>query len=205
MQEASLWQMPHQPLLYKSHHKLWYSEHPEQIRHRFPGSCADLLFPQIIQGPIAIYDKLAGQLYEGHSLRLENLQKGALLVLWGVMKKLVIADRAVNIINFVMDKPMDFSGTYVFFAAVVYALQLYADFSGGIDIVRGIAEMFGITMSTNFNHPYFSRSLTEYWHRWHMTLGDWCRNYIFYPLSISKRLCKQICLKNSLQMRRSPV
>lgn len=72
-------------------------------------------FPQIIQGPIAIYDKLAGQLYEGHSLSLENLQKGALLVLWGVMKKLVIADRAVNIINFVMDKPMDFSGTYVFF------------------------------------------------------------------------------------------
>lgn len=144
-------------------------------------------FPQIIQGPIAIYDKLAGQLYEGHSLRLGNLQKGALLVLWGVMKKLVIADRAVNIINFVMDKPMDFSGTYVFFAAVVYALQLYADFSGGIDIVRGIAELFGITMSTNFNHPYFSRSLTEYWHRWHMTLGDWCRNYIFYPLSISKR------------------
>lgn len=69
----------------------------------------------------------------------------------------------------------------------MYALQLYADFSGGIDIVRGIAEMFGITMSTNFNHPYFSRSLTEYWHRWHMTLGDWCRNYIFYPLSISKR------------------
>ena len=76
-----------------------------------------------------LYDKLAGQLYEGHSLRLENLQKGVLLVLWGVMKKLVIADRAVKIINFVMDKPMDFSGTYVFFAAVVYALQLYADFS----------------------------------------------------------------------------
>ena len=135
-------------------------------------------FPQIIQGPIAIYDKLAGQLYEGHSLRLENLQKGALLVLWGVMKKLVIADRAVNIINFVMDKPMDFSGTYVFFAAVVYALQLYADFSGGIDIVRGIAEMFGITMSTNFNHPYFSRSLTEYWHRWHMTLGAHADTFI---------------------------
>ena len=137
-------------------------------------------FPQIIQGPIAIYDKLAGQLYEGHSLRLENLQKGALLVLWGVMKKLVIADRAVNIINFVMDKPMDFSGTYVFFAAVVYALQLYADFSGGIDIVRGIAEMFGITMSTNFNHPYFSRSLTEYWHRWH-DFGRLVQKLYFLP------------------------
>ena len=144
-------------------------------------------FPQIIQGPIAIYDNLAGQLYEGHDFKFRNIQKGAMLILWGALKKLVIADRAVNIINFVMDKPMSYSGTYVLFAALVYALQLYADFSGGIDIVRGVAEMFGINMSINFNHPYFSRSLTEYWHRWHMTLGDWCRNYIFYPLSISKK------------------
>ena len=147
-------------------------------------------FPQIIQGPIAIYDDLADQLYRGHEFNFRNLQKGAMLILWGVMKKLIIADRAVNIINFVMDKPMEFSGSYIFFAAVVYALQLYADFSGGIDIVRGIAEMFGINMAVNFNHPYFSRSLTEYWHRWHMTLGDWCRNYIFYPLSISKKFLK---------------
>lgn len=105
----------------------------------------------------------------------------------GLLLPLGISFYTFQSMGYVMDKPMDFSGTYVFFAAVVYALQLYADFSGGIDIVRGIAEMFGITMSTNFNHPYFSRSLTEYWHRWHMTLGDWCRNYIFYPLSISKR------------------
>ena len=135
-------------------------------------------FPQIIQGPIAIYDNLAGQLYEGHDFKFRNIQKGAMLILWGALKKLVIADRAVNIINFVMDKPMSYSGTYVLFAALVYALQLYADFSGGIDIVRGVAEMFGINMSINFNHPYFSRSLTEYWHRWHMTLGDWCLSLI---------------------------
>ncbi len=164
-----------------------YREKTEPERNFLKLALFVSFFPQIIQGPIAIYDDLAGQLYEGHSLKLKNLQKGALLILWGVMKKLVIADRAVNIINFVMDKPMDYSGTYIFFAAIVYALQLYADFSGGIDIVRGVAEMFGINMAINFNHPYFSRSLTEYWHRWHMTLGDWCRNYIFYPLSISKR------------------
>ena len=74
----------------------------------------------------------------------------------------------------------------VLLAALVYALQLYADFSGGIDISRGVAQMFGITMGENFRRPYFSRTLTEYWHRWHISLGDWLRNYLFYPLSISK-------------------
>lgn len=80
----------------------------------------------------------------------------------------------------------DYAGTYVLLAAIVYALQLYADFSGGIDISRGVAQMFGITMGENFRRPYFSRTLTEYWHRWHISLGDWLRNYLFYPLSISK-------------------
>ena len=80
----------------------------------------------------------------------------------------------------------DYAGTYVLLAALVYALQLYADFSGGIDISRGVAQMFGITMGENFRRPYFSRTLTEYWHRWHISLGDWLRNYLFYPLSISK-------------------
>ena len=75
---------------------------------------------------------------------------------------------------------------FVLLAAIVYALQLYADFSGGIDISRGVAQMFGITMGENFRRPYFSRTLTEYWHRWHISLGDWLRNYLFYPLSISK-------------------
>ncbi len=164
-----------------------YREKVEPQKNVFKLALFVSFFPQIIQGPIAIYDNLAGQLYEGHDFKFRNIQKGAMLILWGALKKLVIADRAVNIINFVMDKPMSYSGTYVLFAALVYALQLYADFSGGIDIVRGVAEMFGINMSINFNHPYFSRSLTEYWHRWHMTLGDWCRNYIFYPLSISKK------------------
>ena len=144
-------------------------------------------FPQIIQGPIAVYDDLAGQLYEGHVFDYDKVKRGALLVLWGAFKKMVIADRAVVVMNYILSDVHGLSGSYVMFAAVVYALQLYTDFSGGIDIVRGIGEMFGITMAENFRQPYFSRSLTEYWHRWHITLGNWCRNYIFYPLSISKR------------------
>ena len=144
-------------------------------------------FPQIIQGPIAVYDDLAKQLYEGNRFNIENVKRGLLLMLWGAMKKLIIADRALALVNLVTKDSDSFSGSYVLFAVILYALQLYADFSGGIDIIRGVAELFGITMAENFRRPYFSRSLTEYWHRWHITLGNWCRNYIFYPLSISKK------------------
>ena len=95
---------------------------------------------------------------------------------------MVIADRAVVVMNYILSDVHGFSGSYVMFAAVVYALQLYTDFSGGIDIVRGIGEMFGITMAENFRQPYFSRSLTEYWHRWHITLetGAGIISFILY-------------------------
>lgn len=144
-------------------------------------------FPQIIQGPIAMYDDLAHQLYEPHTFQFRNMKNGAALILWGAFKKMVIADRAVTVINLVTADSEAFSGTFILFTALLYALQLYADFSGGIDIVRGIGEFFGIQMAENFRRPYFSRSLTEYWHRWHITLGNWVRNYVFYPLSISKK------------------
>lgn len=143
-------------------------------------------FPQIIQGPIAVYSDLAEQLYAPHEFRFENIRRGAELVLWGFFKKLVIADRAVGMIQTVAGDYGNYSGTYILLAALVYALQLYTDFSGGIDISRGVAELFGIRMAENFRRPYFSRTLTEYWHRWHITLGDWLRTYLFYPLSISR-------------------
>ena len=132
-------------------------------------------FPQIIQGPIGVYDQLAHQLYDEHKYNFDNIRYGAELILWGFFKKLVIADRAVGMIHTVAGAYTDYAGTYVLLAALVYALQLYADFSGGIDISRGVAQMFGITMGENFRRPYFSRTLTEYWHRWHISLGDWLR------------------------------
>lgn len=143
-------------------------------------------FPQIIQGPIAMYSDLANQLYEPHKFDFERIKRALLLVLWGIFKKIVIADRAVLLINRVTAHSDKYAGTFILVTALMYALQLYADFSGGIDIVRGIGEMYGIDMAENFKRPYFSKSLTEYWHRWHMTLGNWVRNYVFYPLSISK-------------------
>lgn len=144
-------------------------------------------FPQIIQGPIAIYDDLAPQLYEPHTFSFRNLKNAAALILWGMFKKMVIADRAAVVIHLITENPDSFSGTFILAAALLYALQLYTDFSGGIDIVRGIGELFGITMADNFQRPYFSCSLTEYWHRWHITLGNWVRTYVFYPLSISRK------------------
>ena len=142
-------------------------------------------FPQIIQGPIGFYDKLAHQLYEPHKMDFTRFKHGCELILWGYFKKLVIADRAVIAINTVVGDYDSTNGTMLTFTVLLYALQLYTDFSGGIDISRGIAQILGIDMAENFRRPYFSRSINEYWRRWHITLGAWMKEYIFYPLSLS--------------------
>jgi len=143
-------------------------------------------FPQIIQGPIAIYDDLAHQLFEGHRIKYENLKYGFQLVLWGLFLKMVLADRAVIALNTLLEQKYEMGGFWSCFAVVLYAFQLYADFSGGINISRGVAQMFGITMAENFRRPFFSRSVSEFWRRWHITLGHWVKTYLFYPLAISK-------------------
>lgn len=147
-------------------------------------------FPQIIQGPIAIYDDLAHQLYEGHEFDFMNLKHGFELVLWGLVKKMVVADRLIIAINAILDNKAKFGGEMILFAALSYAVQLYMDFSGGIDIARGVAEMFGINMAENFKRPYFSKTISEYWRRWHITLGAWMKNYVFYSLTLSKPFLK---------------
>ena len=143
-------------------------------------------FPQIVQGPISFYSQLSGQLYEGHSLKIENIKQGILLITWGFFKKLIIADRLVNAILTIPQDYERYSGTIILITALFYALQLYADFSGGIDISRGVAQLFGINLDENFKRPYFSRSISEYWRRWHITLGAWLREYLFYPIAMSK-------------------
>ncbi len=147
-------------------------------------------FPQIIQGPIARYDHLAHQLYEGHSFKYENLAHGAQLMLWGFFKKLVIADRCAVLVDNVYNAPGDFSGWAVALAALFYTVQIYGDFSGGIDIARGVARCMGIDMSHNFKRPYFADSLSEFWRRWHMSLSFWTRDYIFFPIAMSKAFGK---------------
>lgn len=143
-------------------------------------------FPQIIQGPISLYSQLSHQLIEPHDFSFTRMQHGLELILWGFFKKVVIADRAVIAIQAVTPDYKEFGGTTLLFILLLYALQLYADFSGGIDISRGVAQILGIDLVDNFRRPYFSTSINDYWRRWHITLGGWLKNYLFYPLAMSE-------------------
>ena len=142
-------------------------------------------FPTIVEGPIARYDQVAHQLYEGHPFHYENLTQGVQLILWGMFKKIVIADRANMLVNFVFGDYLKFSGLSVVFAIIFYTIQLYTEFSGAMDIVRGSAQIFSVNLPENFKQPFFAKSINEFWQRWHMTLGAWLRDYVFYSVSLS--------------------
>ena len=143
-------------------------------------------FPQMVQGPISRFGDLGPQLLAGRSLDFGNLKYGIQLMLWGYFKKLVIADRAAVLVSSVLDHPWDHSGSILAVGVLFYCIQLYGDFSGGIDITRGVAKLFGIDLAENFRRPLYATSLTDFWRRWHITLGTWMRDYLFYPLSLSK-------------------
>ena len=155
-------------------------------------------FPQIIQGPISQFGKLQHQLIEPHDLEWDNFKKGVMNISWGLFKKIVIADRVYVAIRAYNENGgihggmvngeefAGYGGTAVLFIVLLYALQLYADFSGGIDISRGICEVMGIELEVNFRRPYFSKTISEYWRRWHITLGAWMKNYVFYPIAMSE-------------------
>ncbi len=142
-------------------------------------------FPQIVQGPISFWDPVAGEMFAEHRADWTRTKRGAELILWGYLRKMVLADRIVNEIYLVTDSYQEYSGTMIVLAVLLYAVQLYADFAGGIDISRGIAEILGIHLPDNFRQPYLSVSLNDYWRRWHITLGAWMKRYIFYPLALT--------------------
>ena len=142
-------------------------------------------FPQMIQGPIGRFDELAPQLTAPHPFSAENLRDGIQLILWGYLKKMVVADRAAVLVSGFWADEGAYGGAVGAFAVLMYSVELYCDFSGGIDIARGAARCFGIDLAENFRRPIFARSLAEFWRRWHITLGTWMRDYVFYPLVLS--------------------
>lgn len=144
-------------------------------------------FPALVQGPIDRYEDLADQLYSEHTFDYKQFTFGAQRMLWGYIKKLVVAERVAVIVNTVIGSytENEYVGFTVFLAMALYAFQIYADFSGGMDIVVGLSEIFGISLTENFRRPFFATSYAEYWQRWHITLGAWMRTYVFYPLSLS--------------------
>ena len=147
-------------------------------------------FPQMVQGPISRFDQLQPQLIQGHKWNADHVKYGIQLALWGYLKRMLLADRAAVVVNAIFDAPEQYGGFFYAFGVLFYCIQLYCDFSGGIDITRGVAQMFGIDLAENFRRPFYATSLADYWRRWHITLGSWMRDYVFYPLSFSKPFAK---------------
>lgn len=159
-------------------------------RNIFKYSLFVSFFPQLIQGPIGRYKELCKTLYSPHPFDSKTVAYGLQRVLWGYFKKMVIADRVLVAVSTMVRDADEYHGAYALVIMIFYTLQLYADFTGGIDITIGLAESMGIRMSENFIRPYFSKSLKEYWRRWHISMCSWFRDYLFYPVSVSKPMQK---------------
>lgn len=141
-------------------------------------------FPQIVEGPIANYSRLSKTLFNTEKFNYDNFVSSFVLIGWGFIKKLVIADRAGIFVSKVFEN--NYGGILLVIGVILYTLQIYADFSGCIDIVSGVSELFGVKLDENFKRPFFSKSIQEFWRRWHITLGTWLKEYVFYPVSLSK-------------------
>ncbi|MDE7268559.1 MAG: MBOAT family protein [Lachnospiraceae bacterium] len=146
-----------------------------------------MFFPQIVQGPIPRYGQLGEQLYQGHRFDEKCFVKGVQLILWGFFLKLMITNRSAIIVNTIFDNPQKYAGWYVAVGGVLYSLQLYTDFLACITISQGVAGVFGIELVDNFKRPYFSTSVKEFWRRWHISLSEWLRDYIYIPLGGSRK------------------
>lgn len=145
-----------------------------------------LYFPNLISGPILKYREHAAQFFAPHAFDYKQVTQGLQRMVWGFFKKLVIAERLGVLVNTVYGDYKEYAGAYIWVATACYAFQLYTDFSGCMDIVLGLSQSLGIALPENFQTPFFSKSVAEYWRRWHITLGVWMKDYVFYPLLRSK-------------------
>ncbi|MBR3317204.1 MAG: MBOAT family protein [Atopobiaceae bacterium] len=148
-------------------------------------------FPQVIQGPINRYAEISGQLFATRRPSWVGMRRGCLRLAYGLFKKYAIANVLVGNYNAIMGVANGSTPSPVVVTGILlYSFQMYADFSGGIDMVEGVSELFGVEMAQNFRQPYFSTSLADFWRRWHMSLGHWMKNYVFYPLAVSAPMRK---------------
>ncbi|MCF1190796.1 MBOAT family protein [Mangrovimonas sp. AS39] len=139
-------------------------------------------FPQLVAGPIERASNLISQFDKERRLKFINIQFGFIRILWGLFKKVVIADRLAPIVNRVFESPESYHGTEIIVAMIFFAFQIYCDFSGYSDIAIGTARMFGFRLMENFRMPYFSKSIGEFWRNWHISLSTWFRDYVYIPL-----------------------
>ena len=143
-------------------------------------------FPQLVAGPIERARHLLHQFYEQHEFSCERATSGLMLILWGFFKKVTVADRLSLLVKAVYGDPHSYSGLPLLVATVFFSFQIYCDFSGYTDIAIGSARLLGFDLMANFRQPYFSRSIPEFWHRWHISLSTWFRDYLYIPLGGSR-------------------
>ena len=144
-------------------------------------------FPQMTEGPIGKYEIMMPRLVEGHSFDFERDAQAVMRIFWGMFKKMVIADRANLFVTGVFDNG-DQAGSMVLLGTLLYTVQIYCEFSGCMDIVCATGQLFGVEMQENFRRPIFSKTINEFWQRWHITLGAWIKEYVFFSVSLSKGL-----------------
>jgi alginate O-acetyltransferase complex protein AlgI len=143
-------------------------------------------FPQLVAGPIERATNLLPQFYKKRVFNYSSAVDGLRQILWGLFKKIVIADNAAVYVNDVFNNYQDYSGSTLFLAIFFFAFQIYGDFSGYSDIAIGTARLFGFNLMKNFSFPYFSRDIAEFWRRWHISLSTWFRDYVYIPLGGSQ-------------------
>lgn len=143
-------------------------------------------FPQLVAGPIERATHLLPQFYKKRNFDYTLAVDGLRQILWGLFKKIVIADNAAEMVNYIFNHTASYSGTTLILGAVLFAYQIYCDFSGYSDIAIGTARLFGFDLMQNFNFPYFSRDIAEFWRRWHISLSTWFRDYLYIPLGGSR-------------------
>ena len=149
-----------------------------------------MFFPCMLSGPILKFREDGDQLYEPHPFDYVQVTRGMQRMLWGFFKVLVISERMGLIVDTVYGNYTQYPGLYIWIGTVAFAFQLYTNFSGGMDISLGIAQTFGLKLPENFERPFFSKTISEYWRRWHITLGVWMKEYVFYPILRSAMFTK---------------
>lgn len=143
-------------------------------------------FPAALLGPVTSYGEVSDRLCSGRLATAEESVSGLLRIAWGVFKKVVIANALAAPLGEIVSENWTYTGAFTLFLLIFYSAQIYCDFSGGIDIALGVSLLFGVDLPENFDRPFSSTSLREFWNRWHITLGEWFEHYVFYPLSLSK-------------------
>lgn len=147
-------------------------------------------FPGLMEGPISRYKDTASQLFAGEGVTYRNLTFGLQRILYGLIRKIVIADRLNPLVKEIFDSGNFYDGGMMFVALCAFTCQEYMEFSGTMDVVIGTAEIFGVRLAENFERPFFSKTISEFWRRWHITLGTWFKDYVFYPVSMAAPMKK---------------